>query len=227
MVHQDMFKGGKNYDNPDQGSKGWYCQIYDSDYMNHTGFATLVPPAVMEKYMPEISDDDYAASHGGQARTGVFKSLIDTYRADTLDALADKLGIEDKGAFLATVQRYNDLCQKGVDEDFGKDAKWMNAIQTAPFYGIRRHLRVSALCSGVYTNANGQALDANKAPIVGLYCIGNLGGQFYGGADYPFHATGLSLGRCYTFGRLAGKHASALMGGTATIAETGTTQARS
>ena len=32
-------------------------------------------------------------------------------------------------------------------------------------------------------------------------------GVFYGGADYPFHQTGLSLGRCYTFGMLAAKHA--------------------
>ena len=99
----------------------------------------------------------------------------------------------------------------------------MNAIKKAPFYGIRRHLRVSALCSGVYTNANAQALDENNKPIEGLYCAGNLGGQFYGGADYPFHATGLSIGRCYTFGRLAGKHASSLSGGNAKISESGTT----
>ena len=43
--------------------------------------------------------------------------------------------------------------------------------------------------------------------IPGLYCVGNLGGPFYGGADYPFHQTGLSLGRCYTFGMIAAKHA--------------------
>ncbi len=95
----------------------------------------------------------------------------------------------------------------------------MNAIKKAPFYGIRRHLRVSALCSGVYTTANGQALDANKKVIDGLYCVGNLGGQFYGGADYPFHATGLSLGHCYTMGRLAGKHSTKLAGGTNNIEE--------
>ncbi len=223
MLHQDLYKGGKNYEDPERGSKGWYCQIYDSEYMNHESVSSLVPPAVMEKYMPEISDEDYKATHDGQPRTGVFSHLIDTYRADTLEELCDKLGIEDKEKFLATVARYNELCEKGKDEDFGKDAKWMNAIKTPPFYGIRRHLRVSALCSGVYTNANGQALDANKEPIPGLYCVGNLGGQFYGGADYPFHATGLSLGRCYTFGRLAGKHAAALAGGSGTIEETGIT----
>lgn len=222
MLHQGIYKGGKNYENAERGSKGWYCQVYDSTYMDKPSVSGLVPPAVMEKYMPEISDEDYAAAHEGKPRTGVFSHLIDTYRADTLEELADKLGMEDKEAFLASVKRYNELCEKGVDEDFAKDAKWMNPITTAPFYGIRRHLRVSALCSGVYTTPNGQALDANKAPIEGLYCVGNLGGQFYGGADYPFHATGLSIGRCYTFGRLAGKHANTLTGGTGTIEETGT-----
>ncbi len=169
--------------------------------MDHEGFNASFPDC-NGKVHAEISDDDYAASHDGKPRTGVFSYLIDTWRADTLDELAAKLGIEDKAAFLASVERYNELCDKGADEDFGKDAKWMNAIKTAPFYGIRRHLRVSALCSGVYTTPNGEALDGNNAPIPGLYCVGNLGGQFYGGADYPFHATGLSLGRCLTSGAL-------------------------
>lgn len=225
MVHQDLYKGGKNIQNPEKGSKGWYCQVYDSTYMDHDAVSGLVPPTVMEKYMPEISDEEYAATHDGAKRTGVFSHLIDTYRADTLDELADKLGMEDKQAFLDSVARYNELCKKGADDDFGKDGKWMNPIETAPFYGIRRHLRVSALCSGVYTNEHGQALDSEKKPIDGLYCVGNLGGQFYGGADYPFHATGLSLGRCYTFGRLAGKHVAALPGGTNTVTETGTVSA--
>lgn len=225
MCHQDFFKGGKNYEDAERGSRGWYCQVYDSTYMDNPGFNALVPPAVMEKYMPEISDEDYAAAHEGKPRTGVFSHLIDTWRADTLEELADKLGMEDKEAFLASVKRYNELCDKGMDEDFGKDAKWMKPIKTAPFYGIRRHLRISALCSGVYTNGNGQALDESKKVIDGLYCVGNLGGQFYGAADYPFHATGLSIGRCYTFGRLAGKHANTLPGGKGTVEETGTVSA--
>lgn len=224
VMHHDLYKGGKNYEDPEKGSKGWYCQIYDSDYMEHASVSGLIPPEVMEKYMPEISDEEYTAAHGTE-RVGVFSNLIDTWRADTLEELADKLGVEDKAAFVATVERYNELCTQGTDEDFGKEAKWMNAIKTAPFYGIRRHLRVSALCSGVYTNENGQALDENKNPVEGLYCVGNLGGQFYGGVDYPFHATGLSLGRCYTFGRLAGKHSASLANGTGKIEETGINEA--
>ncbi len=221
MMHQDIYKGGKNYEDPERGSKGWYCQIYDANYMDYESVAGMVPPTVMEKYMPEISDEEYEASHG-TPRVGVFSNLTDTWRADTIEELGEKLGIEDIDAFVASVERYNELCESGSDVDFGKEAKWMNPIKTAPFYGIRRHLRVSALCSGVYTNANGQALDSDKNPVEGLYCVGNLGGQFYGGADYPFHATGLSLGRCYTFGRLAGKHSASLANGTGTIEESGT-----
>ena len=126
-----------------------------------------------------------------------------------VNELADKLGFtgEAKDTFLATVDRYNELCDQGTDADFGKKSAYMHKIVTAPFWGIRKHIRVSSIDSGVNTNANGQALDADGKVIEGLYCVGNVGGVFYGGADYPFHQTGLSLGRCYTFGMLAAKHA--------------------
>ena len=51
---------------------------------------------------------------------------------------------------------------------------------TAPFWGIRKHIRVSSIDSGVNTNANGQALDADGKVIEGLYCVGNVGGVALG-----------------------------------------------
>ena len=76
-----------------------------------------------------------------------------------------------------------------------------------PFWGARKHIRVSACVSGVRINEFAQALGADGNPIAGLYCAGNLGGPFFGGSDYPFHQTGLLLGRCYTFGMIAARHA--------------------
>ena len=139
-------------------------------------------------------------------RTGCAILLIDTYKADTIEELAGLLGIP-ADELQKTIDRYNELCDKGSDVDFGKKSTYMHKIEKAPFWGIRKHIRVSAICAGVNTNANGQALDADGNVIDGLYCVGNVGGVFYGGADYPFHQTGLSLGRCYTFGMLAAKHA--------------------
>ena len=199
LKYQPSFKG-KNLDaDHKDGSKGWYCAIYDSDYTSwdRDEFVDgMVPPQVMEKFIPGAVEDP----------KGVFKNLIDLHRCDTLEELADELGIPyDK--MKSSIDRYNELCDRKCDTDFGKPAKYMHKIEKAPFWGARKHIRVSAGVSGVITNENAQALKSDGTPVPGLYCAGNLGGPFYGGADYPFHQTGLSLGRCYTFGMIAAKHA--------------------
>jgi succinate dehydrogenase/fumarate reductase flavoprotein subunit len=194
IKYSPRFNGDNVDANHPDGSLGWYCQIYDNDYMGYAN--SPVPETVMTKYIPGAVENPQ----------GVFTNLIDTHKADTLEELADALGIP-ADTLKQSVERYNALCEQGFDEDFGKSQKYMHKIETAPFWGIRKHIRVSAICAGVNTNANAQALDADGKVIDGLYCVGNLGGVFYGSADYPFHQTGLSLGRCYTFGMIAAKHA--------------------
>lgn len=199
LKYQPKFKGSMLDADHKDGSKGWYCAIYDDSYMewdDESFVSGKVPPFVMEKFIPGAVENPQ----------GVFKNLIDLHRCDTLEELAKELGIPfDK--MKASIDRYNELCDKGCDTDYGKPAKYMHKIEKAPFWGARKHIRVSAEVSGVVTNENAQALDAEGNVIEGLYCAGNLGGPFYGGADYPFHQTGLSLGRCYTFGMIAAKHA--------------------
>ncbi|HRR77520.1 MAG TPA: FAD-binding protein [Ruminococcus sp.] len=203
LKYQPKFKGSMLDADHKDGSKGWYCAIYDSDYVNWDKEEFVdgcVPPFVMEKFIPGAVDEPQ----------GVFKNLIDLHRCDTLEELAKELGIPfDR--MKASIDRYNELCENCCDTDFGKPAKYMHKIEKAPFWGARKHIRVSAEVSGVVTNENAQALDREGKPIEGLYCAGNLGGPFYGGADYPFHQTGLSLGRCYTFGMIAAKHAMGML----------------
>ncbi|MCD8353376.1 MAG: FAD-binding protein [Clostridiales bacterium] len=200
LKFQRRYSGDNMTVSNENGSKGWYCTIYDSDYENwpEDEFVSgMVPAAAMQKYIPGAVEDP----------EGVYDYLIDSHCCDTLEELAEELDIP-YDTLKETVDRYNELCEDGNDVDFGKPAKYMHPIKTAPFWGVRKHIRVSALCSGVMINANGQALNADGEVIEGLYCIGNLGGPFYGGNDYPFHQTGLSIGRCYTFGYIAGKHAA-------------------
>jgi succinate dehydrogenase/fumarate reductase flavoprotein subunit len=200
LKYQRRYNGNNVDSNHPDGSRGWYCTIYDSDYENWPSdefVSRMVPADAMQKYIPGAVENPQ----------GVFENLIDSYCCDTLEELAEKLDVPYE-TLQATVDRYNELCEKQDDTDFGKPSKYMHPIKTAPFWGVRKHIRVSALCSGVQINENGQALNADGEVIEGLYCVGNLGGPFYGGADYPFHQTGLSLGRCYTFGMLAGKHAA-------------------
>jgi len=142
-------------------------------------------------------------------KKGVFPSIINTYSADTLEELAVKLECDPK-TFVANVNRYNEVCRAGRDDDFGKPADKLLPVIKPPFYGIHRRMRLTGVCSGMVVNTNSQALDADGKPIDGLFVIGNMAGGFYGGADYPMTVLGLSLGRCYTFGYLTGKYVAKL-----------------
>lgn len=177
---------------------GWYSQIFDSKYMEETvGWpGKAVSPKDLEVWMPDVDMKE---------RPAVFGDLVRTFRCDTLEELADKLEIP-KDAFVTTVKRYNEIVKSGVDEDFGKDSKFLTTVDTPPYYGIHRHLRVSAVCSGLVINEDYQVLNKLEGePIEGLYAIGNNNAGFYGGVDYPLDVFGLSLGRCYTEGYLVGK----------------------
>ncbi len=175
---------------------GWYTQIFDGDYMTAAAdwAGALVDPDGLKNYMPEDDGE----------KSGVYPGLVNTYSADTIPELAEKLGI-DPDALQATVDRYNELCEAGADEDFGKDPQYLAPVVNPPFYGIHRHVRISAIVSGVDVNTDQQCLTPEGEVIPGLYAIGNCAGHFYGGVDYPLKVYGLSLGRCYTQGYMVGK----------------------
>jgi hypothetical protein len=185
----------------DAKNAGHYSQIFDSNYMTQAAGwpGKLVSPEGLKNYMPEEPGP----------KMGVFESFITTYKADTLEELAKKLD-HDPATFVASVKRYNEIAASGKDNDFGKPAQLLFPIDKAPFYGIHRTLRISAITSGVLVDEDHRVLDADGKPIKGLYAVGNLGGGFYGGIDYPLLVFGLSLGRCYTFGYLTGRHVAKL-----------------
>ncbi len=182
---------------------GEYSQIFDANYMTQAAKwpGALVAPENLKHYMPEEPGP----------HKGVFETFINTYKADTIEALAGKIRV-DPATLAATVKRYNEIVASGKDVDFGKPADQLYPIDTPPFYAIHRTLRISAICSGLLVDEHHQCLDADAQPIKGLYAIGNLGGGFYGGPDYPLTVFGLSLGRCYTFGYLTGKYVAGLPG---------------
>lgn len=138
--------------------------------------------------------------------------------ADTLDGLADQLGFtgKHKTNFLDAVARYNELCAKGKDEDFGKAAKKMHPIDQAPFravtYDMLKHtsvddvscMRLLVTMGGLVTDDCARVLDDASDPIPGLYAVGNTqGGRFVD--DYPFTLYGASHAAALTYGYLAGK----------------------
>ncbi|WP_102409935.1 FAD-dependent oxidoreductase [Beduinella massiliensis] len=95
-------------------------------------------------------------------------------KADTVAELAEKIG-RDPEALQATIDRYNELCEKGVDEDFGRDPEKMAKIEKGPFYAVAITPTLVATTGGAKRDTAGRVLDWNENPIPGLYEAGELG----------------------------------------------------
>lgn len=143
-----------------------------------------------------------------------------TAKGDTIEELVANLGVDDAVAqtMVSEIERYNELARAGKDEDFGKDASRMFALDTPPFYAIRyavgepiedpanqNALRCLVTMSGLSTNKDAQVLARDTLqPIEGLYAVGNTqGGRFLG--DYPATIAGASHSMAMTYGYLTGK----------------------
>ncbi len=136
------------------------------------------------------------------------------FTADTLEGLLDQLDI-DKEQALASIERYNELCAKGDDQDFGKVAKRMIPVATPPFYcdryagdgssrGVGHLVTMSGLESDEACHVYDEALDV----IPGLYAAGNVQGNRFS-VIYPEVLQGHSVALAMTFGYIAGKNAAA------------------
>lgn len=180
-----------------EADQGNYTQIFDSDYMKKAADfpGKLVDPEALKVWMPEEDVE----------RVGVFEGQINTFKADTLEELAEKLEVNDTPTFVATVEKWNELCAAGKDTEFGLPPAYLKTIDIPPYYGIHRHVRISAICSGVQVSNELQCLTPDGEEIEGLYAIGNCAGLFYGGIDYPLTVPGLNLGKNYTQGYVVGK----------------------
>lgn len=125
-------------------------------------------------------------------------------RADTLEELADKLNLP-ADTFVATVNRYNELCAKGVDEDFGKESYRLLPVDTAPFFGCRQGASLLCTLDGLRITTNMEVMDEKGQVIKGLYAAGDCSGGFFA-HNYPEYIVGVAVGRTLTEGYLLGGH---------------------
>lgn len=164
-----------------------------------------------------VPDEDLPALEGAATTIGRHaltsrKEVESTaIKADSLEELAAAMGFAEKetATFLEQVKRYNELCAKGVDEDYGKTPSRMFPIETPPFYAGQIAPGIMLECMGglVIDSDSLLVVDESANPIEGLYAVGNnMGGRFL--VDYPTTIAGMSHSMCLVFGYLAGKKAA-------------------
>jgi succinate dehydrogenase/fumarate reductase flavoprotein subunit len=138
-------------------------------------------------------------------------------RARSIKALAERAVI-DPISLVETVERYNLLAAKGIDEDFKKGETHFNRMQgdathqpnpcmapilKAPFYALKLLPGSLGTFAGLRTNEFAQVLNHQDQPIDRLYAVGNDMASIMGG-NYP--SGGIALGPAMTFGYIAANH---------------------
>jgi succinate dehydrogenase/fumarate reductase flavoprotein subunit len=143
--------------------------------------------------------------------------------ADTPEKLALACGI-DAGGLAQTLADWNMQAEQGLDPAFGRGSTPYMRLQGDPEHGPNPCVAPIAqgpFCAvkvipgsfgtfaGLETDAQARALDANGAPIPGLYAAGADMASVMGG-HYP--AGGINLGPALTFGHIAALHAAGIKG---------------
>lgn len=141
---------------------------------------------------------------------GIIDGAIESgmaWKADTIEELASQVGLP-ADAFAATVKRYNELCKRGTDEDYGKQPALMYELSKPPYYALKFGAALLTVPAGLNVNDKLQVVDAQQQPIEGLYAVGNVAGGLYG-VDYPVVISGNSHGRALTWGYVVAEELTA------------------
>lgn len=151
---------------------------------------TNVASLLVDMELTNIEEDiDQAISEGWAAK------------ADTFDELAKAFDLEN---LPASMQEYNGYCEKGFDEEYFKEERYLTAMTEGPYYLIQYNPSAWLTLGGIKTDEGCRALDANNDPVKNLYVAG-------ADADLwavPYVLPGSANGFCLASGWLAGVQAA-------------------
>jgi 3-oxosteroid 1-dehydrogenase len=190
-MFEDQKKTGANF-------PAWL--IFDADFRRKYPVGPLLPGMVR----PDSSLPKHWADN-------VF------YKADSLEALASRIGIDGKG-LAESCKRMGEYAASGKDAQFGKGSNTfdryygdrnvkpnpcLGPVAKPPFYAMRIDGGDIGTKGGLLTDEYARVLREDGQPIPGLYATGNTSAAVMG-PSYP--GAGSTIGPAMTFGYVAAHH---------------------
>lgn len=122
-------------------------------------------------------------------------------KADTLEELAEAMGLTDAAAFVNTIETYNADAQSGKDDSqFGVSNAAMSPVLEAPFYGVTIKGVSAFSLAGLAVDGTCRVITEDGAPIENLYGAGEL---ICGGIASPYYpGSGTQVGSGLYEGRI-------------------------
>lgn len=107
----------------------------------------------------------------------------------------------------SSIDTYNSFCERGYDEEFIKDKKYLISLNEPPYIAIQCCVDCVATHGGTKINHQMEVVDSRDNPVKGLYAAGvETGGtesETYN-VGYPGHSFGFTVNS----GRIAGENAA-------------------
>jgi 3-oxosteroid 1-dehydrogenase len=121
-------------------------------------------------------------------------------RAGSLDVLATRISVP-ADTLLATIKRYNDMCEAGEDRDFGRLS--LGRLERLPYVAVPFNRSFTSTKGGPKVDAAGRVLRPDTSIVPGLYCAGVAMGNPIGSRGV---GAGTTLGPNMTWGYICGLH---------------------
>ncbi|MCD7819867.1 MAG: flavocytochrome c [Lachnospiraceae bacterium] len=123
------------------------------------------------------------------------------YSADSPEELAEQLGM-DPETLTATIDRWNEMVDNGVDEDFGRETN-LNKLE-GTLYAYKFMAGVHYCMGGVLIDETAAVLNTDGEAIPGLFAAGEVTGGVHGDT----RVDGSAVADSFTFGHIAGATAA-------------------
>ncbi len=151
-------------------------------------------------FIPWSADNMDAINRGWILKGNTFAEL-----AEKIKAHPDNRKLMDVATFDATMKRFNQFAEKGVDEDFKRSKATMLVLDKPPYYAIPAYAGGPNTKGGLAANATREVLDWQGKPIPRLYTAGEISSAL----KFVYQGGG-NLTECIVFGRIAGMSAAKL-----------------
>jgi fumarate reductase flavoprotein subunit len=125
--------------------------------------------------------------------------------SDSWEEIAKWMGVPPE-ALKATIDEYNGFCDRGHDEKFVKDPRYLLALRTPPYYALKCHSGFLGTIGGIKINQHMEVLDHQDNPIPGLYAAGVDTGGWQGDSYIGRDIAGCAFGFAVNSGRIAGEN---------------------
>lgn len=131
--------------------------------------APYIPdPVLRGQKLPETIEEAHA-----DIQEALSSGLTNCFKADTLEELADALGVNKEG-LRKTIETYNQYCRDGFDWGFYKPEDSLVPFAEGPYYAISGFMATDGAFGGVKVNPNMQAYRKDGGLVEGLYVTGDF-----------------------------------------------------